>query len=158
MFLSLLRRHFETFKFVSNHWDFFFESKTTHTHTHTHTTKKSCLSTFPSDRQIENWPIESMKIHIWRTSLMRCSLPSYFQWQSTQQQLHVQVKSPFFFFSPISMCLKAPWVRNVHFLLPKDVENSCSCLTLPAEWNANMLTIQNLLLLSALQTLRQTQV
>jgi len=49
-------------------------------------------------------------------------------------------------------------VSNVHFLLPKDVENSCSILTLPAEWNANMLTIQNLLLLSALQTQRQTQV
>lgn len=29
---------------------------------------------------------------------MRCSLPSYFQWQSTQQQLHVQVKSHFSFF------------------------------------------------------------
>lgn len=69
---------------------------------------------------------------------MHCSPPSYFQWQSTQQQLHVQVKSHFsFFFYTISMCLKAPWVSNVHFLLPKDVENSCSCPTLPAEWNAN---------------------
>lgn len=29
---------------------------------------------------------------------MCCSLPSYFQWQSTQQQLHVQVKSHFSFF------------------------------------------------------------
>lgn len=29
---------------------------------------------------------------------MHCSPPSYFQWQSTQQQLHVQVKSHFSFF------------------------------------------------------------
>lgn len=49
-----------------------------------------------------NWPIESEKIHIWRTSLMRRSPLSYFQWQRVRQQLLVRVKSHFSLFFPVS--------------------------------------------------------
>lgn len=64
--------------------------------------QKACQMT-PS-KQYTDWnrnrPIESEKIHIWRTSLMRCSPLSYFQWRCTRQQLLVRVKSHFSLFPP----------------------------------------------------------